>query len=68
MTTTWMDELPEFAKHFRQYGFDQMMRDPRKHSEVLIYDFYTTYNCDLMQHYPQDMLYNGGDPVSSLMI
>lgn len=53
MMTIWMDKVPEFAEHFRQYGFDWMIRAQGIYSKVLVWEFYTAYKGELMRLYPQ---------------
>lgn len=51
MTTTRMVGLPEFEKHFRQYGFGWMMGALGRYSEVLVRELYTTYKGELQRQY-----------------
>lgn len=68
MTTTVMEELPEFAECFQQYGFNQMMREPRRYSKVLIHEFYIANKEELQRQYPKGMLWKGGELITSIMI
>lgn len=36
LTTIGMIEIPKFEEHFKQYGFEWMMRVPEKYSEALV--------------------------------
>lgn len=47
MTNTWMAKLPEFAEHFKDYGFNSMMRAPGKYSEVFVHEFYIVYKGEI---------------------
>lgn len=66
--TTRIDEVPEFTEHFRKYGFDWMIRAPGRYIEVLVLEFYKAYKCKLIRLFPWGMLWNGCEPVASLVI
>ncbi|KAF3657919.1 hypothetical protein FXO38_13480 [Capsicum annuum] len=68
MMTIGFDEVPEFTKYFKKYGFDWMIRAPSRYSEVIVRESYIAYKSELIRLYLEGMLWKGGKPITFLEI
>lgn len=63
-----MSEMPEFEVLFKKYHFKWMTRESDRYSPTPVQEFSVTYLMVLRRIHLQVFIWNGGDPLCSLMI